>query len=143
MTKIELTTPVKKVLEINGKDYPIAARTGALEQRIIAEHDKKLGTMTEYEQYRVIISLLLGENAFAELFPHGEEENLDMMAQVAYVAQQEFNAEKRKMERQKIEDDVKDMGLDKMIESMSAFNKQANKIMSNAAGMKNMKKGKK
>lgn len=143
MTKIELKTPVKKILEINGKDYPLASRTGALEKRIIAEHDRKLGTMTEYEQYKVIISLLLGENAFAELFPNGEEENLDMMAQVAYVAQDEFNAEKKAIQRQKIEDDVKDIGLDQMIENMSAFNKQVNQVMSNAAGMKNMKKGKK
>lgn len=143
MAKIELKTPVKKILEINGKEYPLASRTGALEKRIIAEHDKKLGTMTEYEQYKVIISLLLSENAFAELFPNGEDENLDMMAQVAYVAQDELNAEKKAIQRQKIEDDVKDMGLDRMIENMSAFNKQVNQVMSNAAGMKNMKKGKK
>lgn len=143
MTKIELKTPVKKILEINGKEYPLAPRTGALEKRIIAEHDRKLGTMTEYEQYKVIISLLLGENAFAELFPNGENENLDMMAQVAYVAQDEFNAEKKAMQRKKIEDDVKGMGLDQMIDNMSAFNKQVNQVMGNADRAKNYKKGKK
>lgn len=143
MAKIQFEAPVQKVLEINGKDYPLAQRTGALEKRIIAEHDKRLGTMTEYEQYKIIISLLLGESAFAELFPHGEDESLDLMAQVAYVAQDEFNAEKRKIQRQKIDDDVKNMGIDKMMEAMQSFNKQSTQLMNNANLAKNMKRGKK
>ena len=143
MTKIQFEAPVQKVLEINGKDYPIAQRTGALEKRIISEHDAKLGAMTEYERYKVLIDLLLGDGVFAELFPDGENDNLDMMAQVAFVAQQEFNAEKKALERKRIEEDVASMGLDKMIEHMQNFNKQSNQLMNNAAAAKNMKKGKK
>lgn len=143
MAKIQFEAPVQKVLEINGKEYPIAQRTGALEKRIIAEHDAKLGKMTEYERYKVLIDLLLGDGVFAELFPDGENDNLDMMAQVAFVAQQEFNAEKKALERKRIEEDVASMGLDKMIEHMQNFNKQSNQLMNNAAAAKNMKKGKK
>lgn len=142
MTKIQFKAPVQKVLEINGKDYPIAQRTGALEKRIISEHDAKLGKMTEYERYKVLIDLLLGNGVFAELFPDGENGNLDMMAEVAYVAQHEFNAEKREIERKRIEDDMSNMGMDKMLSAMQSFNKQANQLMNNAAAAQN-KKGKK
>ena len=143
MAKIQFKAPVQKVLEINGKDYPIAQRTGALEKRIIAEHDAKLGKMTEYERYKVLIDLLLGNGTFAELFPDGENGNLDMMAEVAYVAQHEFNAEKREIERKRIEDDMSNMGMDKMLSAMQSFNKQTNQLMNNAAAAQNMKKGKK
>ena len=143
MAKIQFEAPVQKVLEINGKDYPIAQRTGALEKRIIAEHDAKLGKMTEYERYKVLIDLLLGNGTFAELFPDGENGNLDMMAEVAYVAQHEFNAEKREIERKRIEDDMSNMGMDKMLSAMQSFNKQTNQLMNNAAAAQNMKKGKK
>lgn len=143
MAKIQFEAPVQKILEINGKDYPIAQRTGALEKRIIAEHDAKLGKMTEYERYKVLIDLLLGNGTFAELFPDGENGNLDMMAEVAYVAQHEFNAEKREIEKKRIEDDMSNMGMDKMLSAMQAFNKQTNQLMNNAAAAQNMKKGKK
>ena len=143
MAKIQFEAPVQKVLEINGKEYPIAQRTGALEKRIIAEHDAKLGKMTEYERYKVLIDLLLGNGTFAELFPDGENGNLDMMAEVAYVAQHEFNADKREIERKRIEDDMSNMGMDKMLSAMQAFNKQTNQLMNNAAAAQNMKKGKK
>lgn len=143
MAKIQFEAPVQKVLEINGKDYPIAQRTGALEKRIIAEHDAKLSKMTEYERYKVLIDLLLGKGTFEELFPDGENGNLDMMAEVAYVAQHEFNAEKREIERKRIEDDMSNIGMDKMLSAMQSFNKQTNQLMSNAAAAQNMKKGKK
>lgn len=143
MTKIQFEAPVQKVLEINGKEYPIAQRTGALEKRIIAEHDAKLGKMTEYERYKVLVDLLLGNGTFAELFPDGENGNLDMMAEVAYVAQHEFNAEKREIERKRIEDDMSNIGMDKMLSAMQSFNKQTNQLMNNAAAAQNMKKGKK
>ena len=143
MAKIQFEAPVQKVLEINGKEYPIAQRTGALEKRIIAEHDAKLGKMTEYERYKVLVDLLLGNGTFAELFPDGENGNLDMMAEVAYVAQHEFNAEKREIERKRIEDDMSNIGMDKMLSAMQSFNKQTNQLMNNAAAAQNMKKGKK
>lgn len=143
MAKIQFEAPVQKVLEINGKDYPIAQRTGALEKRIIAEHDAKLGKLTEFERYSILIDLLLGEGTFKELFPKGEDDNLDMMAEVAYVAQHEFNAEKRAIERKRIEDDMSNIGMDKMVEAMQSFNKQSTQLMNNAAMAKNMKKGKK
>lgn len=143
MAKIQFEAPVRKILEINGKEYPIATRTGALEKRIIAEHDTKLGKMTEYERYHILIDLLLGKGTFDELFPKGEDDSLDMMAEVAYVAQHEFNARKRTIERKRIEDDMSNIGMDKMLSAMQSFNKQTNQLMNNAAAANNMKKGKK
>lgn len=142
MAKIQFKAPVQKVLEINGKDYPIAQRTGALEKRIREKQAKSWG-MSEYEEYREVIDIILGEGAFNSIFPDGENANLDNIAQVAFVAQQEFNAEKKALERKRIEEDVASMGLDKMIEHMKSFNKQSNQLMNNAAAAQNMKKGKK
>lgn len=137
MAKINLNKPAKKVLEINGKEYEIAQRTGALEKRIIEEHDKKMVEMTEFQRCKVIIDLLLGDGVFKEIFPGGENDNLDMMAEVAYVAQHEFNVEKRAAERRRIDQDIKDMGMDKMISALKDFNKQSGKLMNNVAVMSN------
>lgn len=137
MAKINLNKPAKKVLEINGKEYEIAQRTGALEKRIIEEHDKKMVEMTEFQRCKVIIDLILGDGVFEEIFPGGENDNLDMMAEVAYVAQHEFNAEKRAAERRRIDQDIKDMGMDKMISALKDFNKQSGKLMNNVAVMSN------
>ena len=99
MTKVTFEFK-NRILEINGKEYPVAERTGALVQRITEEHDEKLKELTEYERYKVLISAILGEEAFEELFPSGEEESLNKMAQVAWYAQEEFNADIKEMEKQ-------------------------------------------
>ncbi|MEG2381459.1 MAG: hypothetical protein RSB38_07180 [Oscillospiraceae bacterium] len=103
MTKIELQEN-QHSLEINNKEYPIAKRTGELEKRLIAEYDTVLHDLTEYERYKTLITLLLGESAYIELFPLGESENLNKMAQIAYHAQKEFNADYEELEKQKMKE---------------------------------------
>lgn len=135
MNNIEINKPVIRSLVINGKEYPVAQRTGAIEKRIIEEHDNKLTELTEYDRCKVIINLLLGDGVFGELFPNSEDDNLDMMAEVAYVAQREFNADRKALERKRIDQDIKDAGIDKMINALKDFNKQTGKVMNNAAIM--------
>lgn len=107
MTKVTFEFK-NRILEINGKEYPVAERTGALVQRITEEHDEKLKELTEYERYKVLISAILGEEAFEELFPSGEEESLNKMAQVAWYAQEEFNADIKEMEKQQRQKQTKE-----------------------------------
>lgn len=135
MNNLEINKPVIRSLVINGKEYLVAQRTGAIEKRIIEEHDNKMAELTEYDRCKVIINLLLGDGVFDELFPNGEDDNLDMMAEVAYVAQREFNADRKALERKRIDQDIKDMGIDKMINALKDFNKQTGKVMNNAAIM--------
>ncbi|HIZ77989.1 MAG TPA: hypothetical protein H9669_10310 [Firmicutes bacterium] len=133
MTKVIFGTK-SRALEINGKEYQIAERTGTLVKRITEEHDEKLGELTEYERYKVLISAILGEEAFAELFPNGEEESLNKMAQVAWYAQEEFNADIKEMERQKrqkqTEDTLEDM--EKFTAKLAKVNKEVTSALSKA-----------
>lgn len=131
-TKISLNEGTQRALEINNVVYPIAQRTGELEQRIIAEHDAIRDELTEYERYKVIISLLLGEKAFNELFPGGESECLDKMAQVAYHAQKEFNADIAALEKQKLAEEFDSVGLDAMTDKLSKFNEQVDQTLTKA-----------
>lgn len=123
-TKISLNEGTQRALEINNIVYPIAQRTGEIEQRLIAEHDAVRDELTEYERYKVIISLLLGEKAFTELFPAGKAESLDKMAQVAYYAQKEFNADITALEKQKLEEEFSATGLNEITGKLNNFNKQ-------------------
>lgn len=131
-TKISLNEGTQRALEINNIVYPIAKRTGELEQRLIAEHDAIRDELTEYERYKVIISLLLGEKAFNELFPGGESECLDKMAQVAYHAQKEFNADITALEKQKLEEELNAAGLDALTSKLGSFNKQIDTTLAKA-----------
>lgn len=130
--KIVLEEGAQRALEINGKIYNIAQRTGELEQRIIDEHDAVRDELTEYERYKVIISLLLGEEAFAALFPGGESESLDKMAQIAYHAQKEFNADIAALEKQKLEEEFDSAGLDAIVNKLGGFNKQLDNTLAKA-----------
>jgi len=122
--KIMFDESAQRALEINNAVYPIATRTGTLEKRLIDEHDSVRLELTEYERYKVLISLLLGEATFTELFPAGEAESLDKMAQVAYHAQKEFNADIEALEVKKIDEDLNSAGVNKMINTLDRFNKQ-------------------
>lgn len=141
--KITFDESAQRALEINNAVYPIATRTGELEKRLIDEHDSVRMELTEYERYKVLISLLLGEDAFTELFPSGEAESLDKMAQVAYHAQKEFNADIEALEAQKIDDELSSAGVDKMINTLDKFNKQVDATMQKAELTKATKKRKK
>lgn len=130
--KIVLEEGAQRALEINGKIYNIAQRTGELEQKIIDEHDSVRTELTEYERYKVLITLFLGETAFDELFPLGEADSLDRMAQIAYHAQHEFNAGITALEKQKLEEQFDETGLDAIESKLSGFNRQIDKTLAKA-----------
>lgn len=133
-------TETQRNLEINGVIYPIAHRTAQLEERLAKEHDDIRETLTEYQRYKVLISLLLGEEAFAELFPLGEGDSLDKMAQVAWYAIREYQADYNKLEREKLKGTIKDAGIEEITSTLSNVNKQIDGILSKAERAKHMKK---
>lgn len=133
MTKVTFEFK-NRILEINGKEYPVAERTGALVQRITEEHDEKLKELTEYERYKVLISAILGEEAFEELFPSGEEESLNKMAQVAWYAQEEFNADIKEMEKQQRQKQTKETldDMNQFAARLAKVNKEITSALSKA-----------
>lgn len=95
-------------LSIGGKEYAVAQRTGELEKKL-REHDKNIGTMTEFESNYELISLLLGKTAAKELFPRGEKENLDRLAKIAFYAVKYFNAAKDAMDKEQLREKTKEL----------------------------------
>lgn len=93
------------ILEINEKEYIIPIRTGKIEKKI-KEHDRKIGQVSEYESNKEIIEILIGKNAFKEIFPKGEDESLDYIANVAYYAIEAFNADKNALEKEQLEKQI-------------------------------------
>ena len=117
---------MERYVEYNGKKYPVAERTGALEKRIIAEHDSKLSELTEYERYKVLLSLFCGEEAFTEMFPNGEDESLDNMAEVVWHAKNAFNSRAKKLEQEQANDMVSEINV--LAGSLANINKQFDAI---------------
>ncbi len=74
--------PKQVVVSIGGKEYPVAERTEKVE-KAIREHDAGLGERSQLESDFELVSILLGESAAKELFPHGEDENLDRLYYIA------------------------------------------------------------
>lgn len=138
-TKVEFKESAVHAIEVNGIVYDVAERTGELEQKIIAEYDEKQETMTEYERYKTLICLLLGEDDFTEIFPGGEKESLNKMAQVAWYAQREFNAEANAIEKQKLAEKIENSGVEEVTEKLDKFNRQVDKTVSKANTAKKKK----
>lgn len=75
-------TPKQVVVSIGGKEYPVAERTERVE-KAIREHDAGMENKSQFESDFALVSILLGDDAARELFPNGENENLDRLYFIA------------------------------------------------------------
>ncbi len=91
----------KHTITVNGITYELPARTGRLE-KLLLQHDKNAAKLSEYESNKALIELLLGEDAFAAIFPEGEDANLDHISTLAYYAVEAFNANQKALEAEHI-----------------------------------------
>ena len=66
------------ILEVDGVQYEIPQRTAALE-KLIRERDAKINEMTEYESNMKMLEILFGEDKAKQMFPDGEQTNLDKL----------------------------------------------------------------
>ena len=66
------------VLEVDEVQYEIPQRTAALE-KLIRERDAKINEMTEYESNMRLLEILFGEDKAKQMFPDGEQTNLDKL----------------------------------------------------------------
>lgn len=80
MSKIPVVKFEEKhhVLEVDGVRYNIPQRTAALE-KLIRERDAKINEMTEYESNMRLLEILFGEDKAKQMFPDGEQTNLDKL----------------------------------------------------------------
>lgn len=143
MDKIEIKEPATYSIEVDNVVYPIAQRTGELEKSIISEYDEKLSEMTEYEKYKTLTTLLLGKKAFDSIFPLGEKESLDKMAQIAWYAQKGFNTNINQLESEKVQESMELSGIDELTDKLKSFNKQVDSTIAKSEQLQTQKKRKK
>ena len=72
-------TEKRHIIEVDGIEYEIPQRTARLEKEMI-EHDKNVSEMTEYEVNMSMLSILFGKEKAHQMFPDGENTNLDKLA---------------------------------------------------------------
>ena len=74
--------PKEVYVTIGGVDYRVADRTEKVEKEL-REHDRKVGTVSQYESDMEVVRILIGKDAAKKLFPKGEDENLDRLYYIA------------------------------------------------------------
>lgn len=96
---MRIDTEIKSVIvEIDDKEYPVAAKTVEVAERIRkAEMDAAKSGKMAYELWREHLDILLGRAAVKELFPGGKGENLDRMELIYYGVMDAFNANGREV----------------------------------------------
>lgn len=80
------------ILEVDGIEYTVPQRTAALEKKI-RRHDEAVGGKTEYESNIEMLEILFGEAAAKQMFPDGDNTNLDKLALCARYAISLFMAD--------------------------------------------------
>ena len=80
------------IIEVDGVEYEIPQRTAKLEKAMI-EHDKNTASMTEYEANMSMLAILLGKDKAEQMFPDGEDTNLDKLAKCTKFAVALYMAE--------------------------------------------------
>jgi len=89
------------VLEVDGIEYEIPQRTKDIEDKLI-EHDKKLGTVPEYESNIDLLEILFGAEAVKTMFPDIKTANLDKISLCARYAIALYRSEQEKQRTEKI-----------------------------------------
>ena len=60
--------PKEVYVTIGGVDYRVADRTEKVEKEL-REHDRKVGTVSQYESDMELVRILIGKDAAKKLFP--------------------------------------------------------------------------
>lgn len=69
------------IVEIDDKEYPVAARTVAVCEKLLAAEKACIGK-PQYELWRQELEILLGKPACKELFTAGKAENVDRLQRI-------------------------------------------------------------
>lgn len=93
MSKLTLEyKEVHHILEVDKKEYEIPKRTVKI-AKALKEHDEKLSRMDEYQSNMEVLYILFGEEKAKEMFPDGEDTNLDKLLKCVKLALAAFYAE--------------------------------------------------
>lgn len=111
-------TPRDIIVSIGGKEYPLAKRTEKTE-KALREHNRKVSTTTQYESDMDLVRILLGNAAMKELFPLGEDEDLDRLHLIAVRLSMIYESEYQRIEAMRFEKEINQ--LDELSEKLKPF----------------------
>lgn len=108
MTDISYHAPVIKV-QIDGQDYEIPERTERLEKQLKA-HDDRLKSVSQFRSDYDLVEILLGKESAKQIFPKGEDENLDRLHYIAVKLMEIYYQAYKEIEDQTFEDSLNKLG---------------------------------
>lgn len=86
------------IVEIDGAEYPVAAKTIDVAEKLEDANRKYVGKARQYELWLAHLRILLGAEAVKEIFPGGKKENLDRMEAIYIGCMRAFNYNRPKAE---------------------------------------------
>lgn len=94
-----INTDIRDVIvEIDGTEYPVAAKTIDVAEKLEEANRRYVGKAKQYELWLAHLRILLGADAVKEIFPGGKKENLDRMEAIYLGCMQAFNYNRPKAE---------------------------------------------
>lgn len=113
------------ILEVDGVEYMIPHRTAELEEKI-AEHDANVGKFSEYENNMSMLAILFGEEAAKQMFPDGEQTNLDKLSKCAKLAVAAYYATLQSVKDEEVRQSAEE--LKPILKSLNDVSKNIDKI---------------
>ena len=123
-----IDTDIKTItVEIEDKEYPVAAKTVEIADRL-AEAAKKCAGQPEYKLWLAELDVLLGKAAVKELFSSGRNENIDRIQRIhaGVLRAFEYNASALQEEETQRQQELI-APLTELLRQISAMNRADNK----------------
>lgn len=95
-------------VSIEGNEYEIAERTAKTE-KALRELESRVRSDSQYESDLALTGILIGKDAVSELFPNGEDENLNRLHYYAVKLLELYQDEYRQIEAERYEATLKQM----------------------------------
>jgi hypothetical protein len=108
MADISYNVPAIKV-QIDGQEYTVPARTERLERQL-KQHDDRLKSVSQYQSDYDLVKIILGTDAAKQIFPNGEDENLDRMHYIAVKLMEIYYKAYKDIEDESFEDSLDKLG---------------------------------
>ena len=108
MADISYNVPAIKV-QIDGQEYTVPARTERLERQL-KQHDDRLKSVSQYQSDLDLVKIILGADAAKQIFPNGEDENLDRMHYIAVKLMEIYYKAYKDIEDESFEDSLDKLG---------------------------------
>lgn len=105
VTKLEYTEK-HHAIEVDGVEYEIPQRTGALDE-LIQVHDEKIKDRTEYENNYDVLCILFGDKNAKKMFPDKKTTNLDKLSKCVKLSMALYYADYHAMQSEELQEKIK------------------------------------